>query len=206
MKYFTPTPEFKKYLILELISSNSNITQREISEEINVSVSQVNMYLDEYEKLGYIKRNYISKKTVEYLITNLGIEMMRVYNIGYLAETQKLYNKAKKEIMKFINEIINKGYKDIILYGAGEVAEIILQTINNDKSIPLNIVSLIDDDKTKQGRLLGNVLISDISVLNKVKHDAVMISSYTQHMRILNKLREKKYLTEKVEWFFKQVK
>lgn len=203
MKYFTPTPEFKKYLILELISSKSNITQREISEEISISVSQVNLYLDEYEKLGYIKRNYISKKKVEYLITNLGIEMMRVYNIGYLAETQKLYNKAKKEITKFINEIISKGYKDIILFGAGEVAEIILQTINNDKSIPLNIVSLIDDDKSKQGKLLGNVLINDISILSNVKYDAIMISTYKHHKVILDKLLDNKINVDKINYFFK---
>ena len=33
-----------------------------------------------------------------------------------------------------------------MLYGAGEVAEIFLQVINSDQSIPINVLAVIDDD------------------------------------------------------------
>ena len=188
--YFIPTAKYKKYLVLDIISKNSDLTQREIASFAAISLSMVNQYLTDYETDGYIVKEYITKKQVKYSLTDKGIEYMRVLNIGYFSEAQKLYNKAKEDIYRFLNRMIEKGYKDIILYGAGEVAEIILQTINSDKTIPLNVVSLIDDDNNKQGTVLVNININCIDYINVVNHDCVMISSYNHSKEILNKLIE----------------
>ena len=96
-----------------------------------------------------------------------------------------------------------KGYRNIILYGAGQVAEIMLQTINSDKNIPLNVVSLIDDDLNKQGTTLINTPINSIEHINKLTHDCVMISSYGNHDAIMSKLINYGYDIEKIEYFFK---
>ena len=45
-------------MILDLIEKNKHITQREMSESVGIAVSMVNLYLDEYEKNKYIKREY----------------------------------------------------------------------------------------------------------------------------------------------------
>jgi DNA-binding MarR family transcriptional regulator len=47
--FFKPTPLYKEFMILDLIEKNKDITQRQISDEIGVAVSQINQYLDEYE-------------------------------------------------------------------------------------------------------------------------------------------------------------
>ena len=201
--YFMPTSKYKKYLLLEVISKNDNLTQRDIAALVGISLSMVHQYLNDYEEDGYINKEYISKRVVKYSLTNKGIEYMRVLNIGYLSEAQSLYNKAKEDIYIFLNRMIDKGYKDIILYGAGEVAEIILQTINSDKTIPLNVISLIDDDINKQGTYLINTNINSIDYINEVNHDCVMISSYTNHDVIMKKLLDKNYDLERIEYFFK---
>lgn len=46
-------------MILDLIEKDSNITQREISKAINIAVSMVNNYLNEYEEEGLIIRKKI---------------------------------------------------------------------------------------------------------------------------------------------------
>ncbi len=136
-------------------------------------------------------------------MTDKGLEYMKVLNIGYLSETQNLYNKAKEEIMRFINRIIKNGHKDVILYGAGEVSEIILNTINSNNEIPLSIVAVIDDDKIKQGTSLYNNIIENIDYIDNVKHDCVIIGSYTYYDFMMEKLLNKKYPKEKIEYFFK---
>lgn len=203
MQYFEPTSNYKKYLILELLSNTSNITQRDIKKYVGGSLSMINKHLAEYEENGYIERKYTSKKKVDYILTPLGIEKMRVYNIRYLSETQQLYNKAKIEINKFINLIISKGHNKVILYGAGDVAEIIMQTLNHDNKIPLTVVSIVDDDKRKQGTYLGNVLISDISNVNISEHDCIIISSYINYKVMITNLQNIKYAEDKIEYFFK---
>lgn len=73
---------------------------------------------------------------------------MRVLNIGYLNQSQKLYNKAKQQIDNFLKAINKQGFNKFILYGAGEVAEIILRTINDSK-LDISVDGLIDDDLEK---------------------------------------------------------
>lgn len=68
-RFFKPTPIYKEYKILDLIEKDSNVTQRVLSESIGSSVSMINMYIEEYEKNCYLKRKYITNKSVEYLIT-----------------------------------------------------------------------------------------------------------------------------------------
>ncbi len=201
--YFIPTAKYKKYLVLDIISKNTNLTQREIASLASISLSMVNQYLTDYETDGYIVKEYITKKSVKYLLTEKGLEYMKVLNIGYLSETQNLYNNAKEEIMKFINRIIENGYRDVILYGAGEVAEIILATINNDNSIPLSVIAVVDDDSNKQGTLIYNTEIKNIEYVNEVKHDCVIIGSYTNYEVMKNNLLRLNYSIDKIEYFFK---
>jgi DNA-binding MarR family transcriptional regulator len=189
-------------MILDLIEKNKDITQREISELIGVAVSMVNNYLDEYESKGLIIRKYLSTKTVEYFVTKKGSERRKLLNIWYLKSSQKVYISAKDNITTFLNQIIIKGFKKILLYGAGEVAEIILDVIRNDKYIPLEILAVIDDDLSKEGSMLFNTKIINPKNIRDLEHDGILVSSYTHHKVILNKLIESKYDKKKIIQFF----
>ena len=189
-------------MILDLIEKNKNITQREISESIGVAVSMVNYYLDEYEQKSLIKRKYISTKTVEYFVTKKGMERRKLLNINYLNASLKIFKSANKNIISFLNQIIQKGYKTIYLYGAGEVAEILLQSIMVDKSIPIKILGIIDDDLHKQKYvLLGTQIVSLDKALER-SHDGILVSSYTHRDKILNKLYSIEYNKNKIIQFF----
>lgn len=201
--YFRPTKLYKEYLILEMIHNNRHVTQREMSRLSSASVSMVNMYLDEYEAAKYIRREKNSTRDVEYFLTKSGVERMRVLNIRYLMESQLIYRNAKAQIMNFLNLIIKKGIKDIILYGVGEVADVIIETIYQDKTIPINIVGLIDDDITKQGKTIHGVDIDSINMIDEINHELIIISTYTSFDLIYKKLMKINYPKNKIEYFFK---
>jgi len=200
--FFKPTVLHKEYMILDMIEKNTNITQREMSKTIGIAVSMVNDYLDEYEKKGFIKRKYLSTKNVEYIITKKGIERRKVLNIWYLKSTHFVYQSAKDDIFNFLNQIIKRGFKKLLLYGAGEVAEIILQVMNDDNSIPLDIVAVVDDDPEKQQKTFVNLPVISINEINKYPHDSILISSYTHHEVIYNKLISINYPKENIIQFF----
>lgn len=189
-------------MILDMIEKNSNITQREMSKTIGIAVSMVNDYLDEYEKKGFIKRKYLSTKNVEYIITKKGIERIKVLNIWYLKSTHSIYQSAKNDIFIFLNQIINRGFKKILLYGAGEVAEIILQVMNDDITIPIDVIAVIDDDISKQQKPFVNLPVISINEINNYLHDSILISSYTHHEAIKQNLMDVNYPTEQILEFF----
>lgn len=200
--FFKPTLLYKEFMILDLIEKDANITQREIAKTIGVAVSMINGYLDDYEKKGLIKRKKHSSKTVEYFVTKKGVERKKVLNISYLNASLNIYKSAKENIFEFLTQIIDKGYKNILLYGAGEVAEILLQTILIDSQIPINVLAVIDDDKLKQGKTLVNTIIINLNSINDYEFDGILISSYTNQKIILDKLFAMNYQKEKILHFF----
>lgn len=189
-------------MILDLIEKNKNITQREMSIAIGIAVSMINAYLDDYENKGYVKRKYRSTKTVEYLMTKKGIERKKVLNISYLSASLGVYKSAKENIVSFLNQIIEKGFRNILLYGAGEVAEILLQTLASDKRIPIVVVAVIDDDEAKQHKYLVNMEIISLKSVKNLKFDGILISSYTNKKIILNKLILSNYPPTRILQFF----
>jgi len=201
-QFFKPTVLYKEYMILDMIEKNPNITQREISKTIGIAVSMVNDHIDQYEKDKLIKRKKHSTKTVEYFVTKKGAERRKVLNIGYLNASQHLYNSAKENIEQFLLQIMSKGFTNILLYGAGEVCEILLSTISSNPNIKLKCSAVIDDDPKKNGNTVFGAIIIDRSSINKYEHDGILISSFTNKETIHGKLLELGYIEENIIQFF----
>ena len=190
MRFFTPTPELKELAILQHIENNEDTTQKQIGQAINAAPSMVNVYINDYEEKGYVIREYISSKTVKYKVTAKGIKRKNLLLIQYLHELLKLYRLAKENVEKFLDNLVNKGYKDILLYGAGEVAETILGVVRDNEKININVLAIIDDDiKLQNKKLMGYKIISREDI-NKYKHRAIVITSYTYEENIRNRLEE----------------
>ena len=200
--FFKPTLLYKEFMILDLIEKDANITQREISKTIGVAVSMINSYLDSYEKNGLIRRKKHSTKTVEYFVTKKGMERRKLLNIWYLKSSHEVYLSAKDNIIKFLNQIINRGFKKILLYGAGEVAEIMLQVMNDDNNIPLEVLAVVDDDIKRQNEIIVNLPIISKENINQYDHDGILVSSYKHHEVIRRNLVEINYPLEQILEFF----
>ena len=200
--FFKLTPLYKEFMLLDMIEKNSNITQRDMSNTLGVALSMINSYVDEIETKGFINRKYKTVKNVEYYITPKGIERKKLLNISYLNASQKVFNSAKENIVMFLNQIIEKGFKNILLYGAGEVAEILLNVIYTDHEIPLRVMGIVDDDINKQGKYLVNTKIVGSEDIKNIKHDGILIASYTNSKEIYEKLIRIGYNKSKVLRFF----
>ena len=200
--FFKPALLYKEFMILDLIEKNANITQREIGKTIGVAVSMVNGYLDEYEKKGFIKRKYHSTKTVEYNITKKGLEQRKLLNIRYLKSSHMVYLSAKDNIVAFLAQIADRGFHKILLYGAGEVAEIMLQSMVDDFFVLIEAIAVIDDDLAKQGKKIVGLPIIGIDDIGRFDHDGILISSYTHHHAIRGGLLKTGYPENKIIEFF----
>lgn len=186
--FLKATPLYKEYAILELLSKNSNITQRAIAKELDSSLSMINQYLEEYEKKELIQREHLNGKNTKYILTEFGEIRLNFLNIQFLESIRETYLLAKDKIIKFLNEIHDMGYKKIVMYGAGEVAEITLQVFVEEAPLPLEVVSVIDDSPNKQGTSILGIDIISKEVLKEIDFDCILISSYTHRDVIKDKL------------------
>ena len=202
MKFFSPTNIYKELMLLQEIEKKPNSTQKDLASIIGAAASMVNVYINELEEKGYLKREYISAKTVNYHITPQGIKRKNYLLITYMRELLDLYRLAKNGVGEFLTELQYKGYKNILLYGAGEVAETIIGVIRDKEYSSLNVVAIVDDDENKQGKeFMGYKVIPSEDIM-KCDHDAIVITSYTFEEDIDKKLIELDYPMDRVVKFF----
>lgn len=202
MKYFSPTSKLKELLLLQHIEKKPDTTQHEIASVMGGAPSMVNVYIDRFEANGYLIRDYKSAKIVYYNITPEGVKRKNYLAITYFHELLELYRLAEESVENFLLRLEEKGYINVLVYGAGEVAETIVGVIKRRIDKPLKVLAFIDDDKDKQGKnLLGYKIISRDEI-NEYQHDGIIITSYTFEDEITNRLKEVGYPKDKVERFF----
>src|SRR5690606_21918452 len=88
------------------------------------------------------------------------------------------------------------------LYGAGEVAELLLLVLNDDDTFDIKIKGIIDDDKEKQGKFLFNIPILNNEKIDEIKHDGILISSFMNRETIYDKLNLLIYNKKNIIMFF----
>ena len=177
--FFKPTVLYKEFMILDLIEKNKDITQRMIADQIGVAVSMVNDYLDIYEKDRLIKRKKHSTKTIEYFITKKGTERRKLLNINYLHNSQLIYDVAKANIKHFLEDLSDRGICHLTIYGAGEVATIILSVLVSEEMTTRFKLSVIDDDINRVGNKILGIQIQSTKDINEIYYDSVFLGSYT---------------------------
>lgn len=202
-QFFITSKLFKELMILDTISKKTNTTQREMADCANVSASMINEYIEKYSNDGLISLDYHSTKTVEYHITPKGEERRKYLYIQYLESSLDIYNNAKEECEQFLDDLYNKGFKNILFYGAGEVAEILLYVIRTSPKTNIKVLAIIDDNKDKQKITLTNRKIISVDEINNYEYDGILISSYTNNDVIKEKLYKTNIDKDKVIEFFK---
>lgn len=206
MKFFSPSATLKELKLLEFIESKpTGTSQHEMARVIGAAASSINVYMDKLEEKGYLVRDYQSLKVVHYNITPEGIKRKNFLSITYYHELLSLYRLAEQNIEIFLDKLESKGYKDVLFYGAGEVAETILSIVKARKNNSLKVLALVDDnERKKSNELLGYKIISRDEI-KEYEHDGIVITSYTFEDDIKKKLEEINYPKDKVELFFSEM-
>jgi DNA-binding MarR family transcriptional regulator len=199
--YFRTTKKYREYYLLHSIEKNAAITQRQLSLELNAVVSLVNQDIKDGIKNGYIAKKTRSKTRAHYVITKKGIQRKRYLNLEYFDAVQKLYDEAKEHLLEFLKGLENKGLKTIVLYGAGEVAALMLRVLK-ESQLNINVPCIIDDDLSKQGLVLEGVNILPKTKLLEIDFKGILISSYLHNQAIYDQLIALKIDPQKIIRYF----
>ncbi len=91
-----------RHKVLKLISENPNLTQRELSEKLGVSLGKTNYCLSALIHKGYVKmknlKNSNNKKAYIYVLTPAGIEQRLSLTLEFLKIKMREYENIRVEI------------------------------------------------------------------------------------------------------------
>jgi DNA-binding MarR family transcriptional regulator len=156
-----------EYSVLSEIMENGNITQRELSSKLGVSVSTVNGLMSKMIKEGLVKMTQVSQKQFFYMLTPLGMMEKAKKTVRYMKIHYRAIYEIKENI-KYIFVKLDKCYDEIFIL------------IDNDETD--EIMSTVIDDA------LNNQQHTDkIKIVNEVKAIEVMKNADSQvlvHMSV----------------------
>ena len=96
-----------KYQLLKSLEQDANLTQRQLSTELGISLGKVNYCLQSLIQKGFVKINNFknSKHKIQYsyLLTPAGIEEKTKLTIEFLKTKTIEYEALKKEVEKITN-------------------------------------------------------------------------------------------------------
>ena len=101
-----------KYQLLKSLEQDANLTQRQLSKELGISLGKVNYCLQSLIQIGLVKVNNFknSKHKIQYsyLLTPKGVAEKTKLTISFLKVRTKEYEELKKEVEKLTNAETSK--------------------------------------------------------------------------------------------------
>jgi EPS-associated MarR family transcriptional regulator len=98
--------------VLSLLHENPNLTQRDLSEKLGVSLGKINYCINALVEKGVLKmknfKNNKNKKAYVYILTPKGIEHKALLTVEFLKIKMNEYEQIKKEIAELKKEIKQK--------------------------------------------------------------------------------------------------
>ena len=180
--------DFKDIIILkvfELIEKNYEQSQRSISKRLNISLGNVNAILRGLVETGFIRFEESSKNRVQYIMTEKGdIEKNRlVYE--YLHFSLSLCKHVKGRIQKALDDLSEQNVRYIILFGAGDLAEMIFPLLQKTS---LELVGIIDQNLS--GQVFVDRTVLPPSKLETLSYDKIIVTELTEGAALDNVIDE----------------
>jgi len=112
------------YRLLRYLEDHPDVTQRELAEQLGVSLGKVNYCLKALIGRGLIKarnfRNSDNKRAYLYVLTPKGIENKAKITVGFLQRKIEEFEQLKTEIKDLQQEVSNNGGPGASASGAGK--------------------------------------------------------------------------------------
>jgi DNA-binding MarR family transcriptional regulator len=115
----------KELKVIEQISKENDLTQRELSRRTKLSLGAINIILKRLVIRGLIKTKNLTPKKVEYIITPKGVSEKASKTYDYVRKTIAMVSLVKNEIARIVLEEFNRGQKKFIILGKSNLADII---------------------------------------------------------------------------------
>ena len=105
------------------IDRTGDLSQRELSRRLNISLGLVNTFVKRMVNTGYFKATTMPRNRVRYLLTPAGLAKKSRLTIEYLRYSIDSYKEIKRFLLNKYGEMEQNSVKSILFYGAGEIAE-----------------------------------------------------------------------------------
>ncbi len=169
------TEHYRSLQILDELSNNDSLTQRDLSSRLGIALGLVNSYIKNLVKKGFITVKTIPSKRYAYYLTPKGFTEKTRLTYDLLHDYTRVYREARKNLKTLFKEMQAEGMRKIIFVGADEIAEIAYITL---QETPLELVAVVDGERS--GEIFFNKVIQPLEVIADMTFDCIVVTSYVK--------------------------
>jgi DNA-binding MarR family transcriptional regulator len=186
---FKPSESMRDLQFLEELEKTPNLSQRELSNKFGIAIGVTNACLKRMARRGWIRLRKVPPRRIGYYLTPKGFVEKAKLTMTFLSYNIHHYSRLKAMIGEKFLEMASQGVKRVVFYGVSdemEVAYVILQGTD------MELVAIVDDNDGVKGRNILGREAKDPREIDKLRADAVLITSMLEKERIFENLRKRK--------------
>ncbi|MEW6682911.1 MAG: winged helix-turn-helix transcriptional regulator [Nitrospirota bacterium] len=161
---------FHLFRILDELSKNGEVTQRGLSRRLGVALGLTNLYVRRLGKKGLIKVVNLKANRLRYELTPSGIAQKTAMAFQYVQDSYVFYREARRTLTATFEAMKRTGVRSVVLYGAGDLAEIALLSLQEADLDLTGVVGL-----KHQGQSLCGKPVADPASLASIEYDRVVV-------------------------------
>jgi len=159
----------RELLLLDEVSRDAEITQRQLSKRAGLSLGLTNIVLRNLTQKGYIRISQASWKRWLYNLTPKGISHKVRLTVSYISRVMDDYNRVRATLGEQLDPLVLNEESSIAIFGTGEFAELIYLGLKDHGIEEIDIYGL------GKARFLGMPVRAPAS-LNSERYDWVMLA------------------------------
>jgi DNA-binding MarR family transcriptional regulator len=186
---FKPSESMRDLQFLEELEKTPNLSQRELSNKFGIALGVTNACLKRMARRGWIRLKKVPPRRIGYYLTPRGFAEKAKLTMAFLSYNIHHYSRLKAIIGERFLEMASQGVKRVIFYGVSDEMEVAYVTL---QGTDMELVAVVDDnDRVKGKNILGRAA-KDPGEIDKLKADAILITSILDREGILKSLKERK--------------
>ena len=158
--------------LMREIDRDGNSSQRELSRRLNISLGLVNTFLKRLVKKGYFKVKTMPRNRVKYFLTPAGLARKSRLTIEFLQYSLHFYDDIKSLILNIYQVMEQKKVKQVLFFGAGEVAELAYLYLQQTN---IQLSGIIDDQR--KGENFFRYEIGGSENISNLSWDMILVTS-----------------------------
>ncbi len=145
----------KEYRVIDAISRNPKLSQRDISRDAGLSLGLTNILINRLAKKGYLKAKKLKARRIRYMITPEGLKEKTKKTYRFMKKSLKAVSSLRGTIENYALVRYKEGIKIFIIIGHGELSDIAELTL---RAMHLEGISIEKKQKfngSRQGAVLN---------------------------------------------------
>ena len=178
------TPEELRTLTLfNTVESSPEINQRQLAQELNVSLGLTNTYFQRVLKKGWVRAKQVKPRRWLYFLTPKGALEKSRLSLSYMNRTLDSFRELKKKGDEHLRILYEKGVSGIHLCGEDDLTEVLSFCFSGFEIELLSVIpetSLLEDFEQSENSILPKLKSGELILLASLENRSSLAEALVQ--------------------------